>query len=57
MYTPTEEAIRKVMSETGMDYMQAVYHLRGRHMLQQNAQVARRMMGMPTKADAWAVVK
>lgn len=45
-YTPTEEAIQRVMKETGMDYMQAVYHLRGRHYLQQKA---------PQRA--WAVVK
>ena len=46
MYTPTEEAIRKVMQETGMQRMQAIYHLRGRHYLQQKA---------PQRA--WAVVK
>lgn len=34
MYTPSEAEIVKVMKETGMDYMQAVYHLRGRHHLQ-----------------------
>ena len=31
---PTEEEIKKVMQETGMDYMQAFRHLQGRMYLQ-----------------------
>lgn len=45
-YTPTEADILRVMRETKMDRMQAIYHLRGRHYLQQR---------QPQRA--WAVVK
>jgi hypothetical protein len=30
---PTEAEIQQVMKETGMDYLQAYYHLKARHQL------------------------
>ena len=36
----TEADIRKVMSETGMDYMQALRHVQSRDQLQQTLQSA-----------------
>jgi hypothetical protein len=36
-YTPSEEAIAKVMKDTGMDRMQAIYHLRGKKIAQERA--------------------
>jgi hypothetical protein len=39
MYSkPNEADIQKVMKDTGMDYLQAIRHLQGRHILQERLQ-------------------
>jgi ferritin-like protein len=44
---PTKEAIEQVMKETGMEYMQAYYHLVARYTLQDRAsrEISPRTMG------------